>query len=133
MRPAGRRERRAVVAAGVSPSILEFGRLPVRPVALTLPNEFEVAVEALEAARPQGGRHLALQCGLGVILEAAHRFGYGEGNLAAIIALIINRFAPVSGAARQRNTSNCRHSKSCHSGELTARPFGLHRSPLLFR
>ena len=39
----------------------ELVRLPVRAVAAHLPDQFEIAVEALEASRAQRRRDLALQ------------------------------------------------------------------------
>ena len=46
-------ERGAVIAAVVPGPVLEFRRLPVRAVAAALPDQLQVAVEALEARRAQ--------------------------------------------------------------------------------
>src|ERR1700731_2624972 len=112
----------------MSPSILEFGRLPVRPIDPALANELQVAVEALEATRPQGSRHLPLQRGLGVILESAHGFGHGQRNVATIIALII-RFSSVRSAARQRDAGKRSHGKCRPSAEPIDWPSDLHSLP----
>src|SRR5882672_1815944 len=131
MGPIGGGESRAVIAAGMAHSVLEFSRLPVRSVAPALTNKLEVAVEALEAGRPQGRRYLALQRGLRLIPRGALGSGYGQRNLALIIALIIIRFAPARSAARQRNTGKRGHGQRRPSAEPIDWPSGLHSLPLM--
>jgi hypothetical protein len=63
----------------------EFGRLPVRTIAPALAYELHVAVEPLKAGRAQWRRYLPLQGGLGVIVGAAHGFGYRERNLLVVL------------------------------------------------
>ena len=59
-------------------AVFEFGGLPVRTVAPTLPDELQVAVESVEAVGSQVCRYLALQRSLRVIIGATHGSGHRQ-------------------------------------------------------
>jgi hypothetical protein len=57
----------------VADCVTVLGRLPVRTVASALRDQLQIAIESMEAGRPQRRGDLALQRGFGMIVGAACR------------------------------------------------------------
>jgi len=78
-----------------------LGRLPVRAVALALGEEFEIAVEPLEARRAQRSGYLSLQGGFRMIAGPTRRFGDRQRDRIVTVPVAI----AISGT-HQRDTAD---------------------------